>query len=101
METSEVTLPLFKVFDAAKAHAGWLTAKDIADRAEVAGRTARAHASKLVALGIFDVAEVSPGHRYRFSGLARKRNRAMLQRLEAARAVFGLTAPRTDPDVPN
>jgi hypothetical protein len=89
METSEVSLHLFKVFDAVKSHAGWLTAKQIADHSGVAGRTARAHASRLVSLGIFDVAEVFPAHRYRLSALAEKRNKAMFLRLEGARAVFG------------
>ena len=90
METNEISLHLVRVFELAKAHPGWLTAKEIADRAGVAGRTARAHAAKLVQLGIFDVAEVFPGHRYRLSELAVKRNKPMLQRLEAARMVFGL-----------
>jgi DNA-binding IclR family transcriptional regulator len=89
MEMNEISLHLLKVFEAARSHAGWLTAKEIADRSGVAARTARAHASRLVSLGIFDIAEVFPAHRYRFSALAEKRNKAMFQRLENARVVFG------------
>ena len=89
METNEVSIHLLKVFEAAKAHGGWLTAKEIAQRSGVAPRTGRAHANRLVALGIFDVAEVFPGYRYRLSALAENRNRAMLQRLAKARAAFG------------
>ena len=88
METNEISLHLVRVFESARTHSGWLTAKEIADRAGVAGRTARAHSAKLVALGIFDVAEVFPGHRYRLSELAEKRNKAFVQRLEAARLIF-------------
>ena len=88
METSEISFHFLNVFDAAKNHEGWLTSKELARIAGVADRTARAHAARLVSLGLFDLAEVFPGHRYRFSALADKRNKAMITRLDVARNVF-------------
>jgi hypothetical protein len=88
METNEVSLHLVKVFDAAKSHGGWLTSKRLAELSGVAPRTSRAHARRLVDLGMFDLAEVFPGHRYRLSALAEKRNKAMFQRLDNARDAF-------------
>jgi DNA-binding IclR family transcriptional regulator len=88
METSEISLHLLKVFDAVKHHGGWITNAEIAKAAGVAPRTARAHSAKLVSSGLFDLAEVFPAHRYRLSDLAEKRNKAMLNRIDAARAVF-------------
>lgn len=67
---------------------GWATSNEVSTGACVAGRTARAHCQRLVALGLSDVAEVFPSHRYRMSKMAGKRNKAMLQRLEEAAAVF-------------
>ena len=67
----------------------WMTAKEIAEAAQVAPRTARAHCLKLVRLGVLDQAELFPQHRYRFSKLAAKRNVAYLQRLKFAAEVFG------------
>jgi predicted ArsR family transcriptional regulator len=94
METNEISLHLVKVYEAVKSSGGWMTAREIADRSGVAGRTARAHAARLVALGVFDQAEVFPGHRYRVSSLADKRNKAFVQRLTEAKSVFGLEAGR-------
>jgi DNA-binding IclR family transcriptional regulator len=88
METSEISLHLLKVFDAVKTHGGWLTNKEVAKLSGVAPRTARAHTARLVAVGLFDLAEVFPAHRYRLSALADKRNKAMMQRIDAAREVF-------------
>lgn len=89
MEATKISLHLLKVFEAAKANKRWLTAKELASLSNVAHRTARAHAHQLVLLGLFDLAEVFPAHRYRFSELADKHNRAMLNRLEMARETFG------------
>lgn len=67
----------------------WSTAKELADASGIAPRTGRAYALKFVRLGLFDQAEVWPAHRYRWSELASKRNKAYLQRLEHAAYVFG------------
>jgi len=95
METNEVSLHQIKVYLAVKASGNdWITAKDIAERASVAPRTARAHALKLVNLGIFDKAEVFPAHRYRLAEMADKRNKGYALRIEQAMQVFGVFDPR-------
>jgi hypothetical protein len=68
----------------------WITNKELADTAGVAGRTARAHTLKLVRLGILDEAAVFPGHRYRLSGRVDKRNAGYLLRLRSAAEAFGV-----------
>jgi predicted ArsR family transcriptional regulator len=93
METNEVSLHQVKVYLAVKASGkAWITAKEIAERADVAQRTARAHALKLVNLGIFDQAEVFPAHRYRLAEMADKRNKGYALRIEQAMSVFGIAA---------
>jgi hypothetical protein len=92
METSEISLHQVKVYEFALSSRGWVTAKEIAAGAGVAQRTARAHALKFVQLGVFDQAELFPAHRYQLSSLAAKRNKTFIQRLEAAREMFGLPA---------
>lgn len=90
MERNEISVHEVRVYVALKAAGGWLTNTEIAEAAKVAARTARAHTLKLVRLGVLDLAEVFPAHRYRLAELAKKRNTAYVQRLESARAVFGL-----------
>lgn len=53
-------------------------------------RTIRNHANKLASLGILDMAEVFPGHRFRLSEKASKRNAGYLQRLQVAAEVLGV-----------
>lgn len=90
MESNEISLHEARVYSVLKsAKEQWMTAKDAAQKARVAPRTARAHVSKLTKLGLLDVAEVFPGHRYRLSDKASKRNQAYLQRLDNAIEVFG------------
>jgi predicted ArsR family transcriptional regulator len=89
METNEVSLHQLKVFDCVAAATGWVTSKQVTDSVGISGRTVRAHLLKLVNLGLLDQAEVFPGHRYRLSAHAEKRNKAYLQRLDKAREVFG------------
>jgi hypothetical protein len=90
MESNEISLHQAKVFRFVKSQQNWVTAKDIAMATEIAGRTARLHCLKLVQLGIFDQVEVFPAHRYQFSKFAGKRNKAYLQRLEQACAIFSI-----------
>jgi Fic family protein len=90
MESNEISLHQAKVFRFVKSQPDWVTAKAIALATDISGRTARSHCFKLVKLGIFDQAEVFPAHRYQFSKFADKRNKAYLQRLEQACAIFSI-----------
>lgn len=92
-ERSEISLHEVKAYLALKSPGtSWLTAREIAKHAGIAERTARAHALKFVRLGLADQAELHPGHRYRLSDKAGKRNTAYVQRLEAACEIFGVQA---------
>ncbi len=90
MEKNEVSRHEISVFKVLNEADGWLTAADIAERAQVARRTASAHALKLVKLGIVDQAEVYPAHRYRLSEFAAKRNRGYADRLSRAADALGI-----------
>lgn len=92
METNEISLHLLKIFQHVKKSSKWVTSKEVAEATGVAQRTSRAHLLKLVHLGILDQAEVFPAHRYQFSEMADKRNKAFMQRLEKAAEVFEMTA---------
>lgn len=87
-ETSEVSEHLFRVFAFVTKANRWHTAREIAEHSKTAYRTARAHCYRLVKAGIFDQAEVFPGHRYRISENASKRNKGFMQRLEQAKEFF-------------
>lgn len=89
METSEISLHQLKVFLTVRDAGRWVTNKEIAVASGVALRTASLHTLRFVNLGIFDQAEVFPAHHYKLSELADKRNKAMFERLEKAREVFG------------
>lgn len=91
MERSEVSRHEVAVYSALMKATTWLSSKEIADRAGVSPRTARAHALKLVRLGLLDQAEIFPGHRYRLSEHADKRNRGYVDRLAKAAEVLGLS----------
>jgi hypothetical protein len=91
METNEISEHLYRIYAFVRDAEKWVTAKDIAKGAQVGDRTARAHALKLVKSGVFDQAEIFPGHRYRISEKADKRNRGFVQRLEKVGEVLGLS----------
>lgn len=90
METNEISAHLFRVYSYVKGSGKWVTSTEVSNHASVAPRTARAHCLRLVQLGIFDQAEVFPSHKYRFSDMAEKRNKAMITRLEKAQEVFAI-----------
>lgn len=90
METNEISVHQARIFSTLKGNAGWMTADEVAEAAKVAGRTARAHLLRFVQAGIADQAEVFPSHRYRFSGLADKRHKTFVERIERACEIFGL-----------
>lgn len=92
IERNEVSIHEVRVFLALHSRPDeWLTNKEIADAAKVAGRTARMHTLRFVRLGLLEQAEVFPAHRYRWSEKAEKRNVAYSQRLYRAAEVFQLT----------
>ncbi len=95
MERSEVSIHEIRVFNVFRANPGrWMSNHDVAAKTEgIAHRTVRAHTGKLVKAGILDQAEVFPGHRYRLSEMAAKRNPAYTRRLEQAASVFGEPEP--------
>lgn len=90
MERSEVSAHEVRVWAVLCACKVWLTNDEIAQAAQVAPRTARHHTKRLKDLGLVDVADVFPGHRYRASEFAGKRNAAYVQRLAQAAEVLGL-----------
>lgn len=91
METNEISIQEAKTFRALKACTSWITSKQLTEAiGEAAPRSVRLYLSKFVKLGLADLAEVWPGHRYRYSEKAGKRNAAYLQRLEKALEVFGI-----------
>jgi hypothetical protein len=90
MEGNEISLHQARIYAFLKGSSKWVTAHEIAAGAHVAARTARAHALNMVKLLVLDQAEVFPGHRYRLSSMARKRNQTYLKRLEEAIEIFGL-----------
>jgi hypothetical protein len=96
VEHAEISSHQVRVFRFVRDAKRWVTSREIVVGARVAPRTAREHAYRLVALGILDQAEVFPGHRYRFSAQADKRNKAYLLRLAEAEAIFNEYELTTD-----
>ena len=90
-ETNEISLHAVRVYRVLK-ESRWLSAQEIAALANIGRRTARAYAKRFTDLGIVDVAELWPGHRYRLSASAAKRNHGFLQRLEQASEILGQAA---------
>lgn len=92
MEHNEVSPHEVKVFLAlSTAPSEWLSNRDIAARVKgVTLRTVRAHTYKLVKLGLVDQAELFPGHRFRVSDKAEKRNKTYTQRIMQAAEIMGL-----------
>lgn len=87
MEQSEVSEHEVRVYRALCGER-WLTTAEVSEVAKVAPRTARHHCKRLHDLGLVDMAEVFPGHRYRASAHAKKRNAAYVRRLERASEVM-------------
>ena len=89
-EKNEISAHEVRVHQAVISAGTWVTSKYVAEAAGVAARTARQHLFRLVNLGIIDQEEVFPGHRYRASEFAEKRNKTYVQRLARAKEVLGL-----------
>lgn len=91
MERNEVSIHEARLFVSLRKKARqWISSKEAAESSGISPRTARAHLLKFVKLGIVDVAETFPGHRYKMSEKADKRNQAYLMRLKGTAEVFGL-----------
>jgi hypothetical protein len=91
IEISAHEANIYGVFLASRGR--WFTAKEIAEAAAVADRTARMHCRRFADLGIVDHAAVFPGHRYRLAESG-EWNADYLRRLDHACAVFGLSKQR-------
>ena len=91
IETNEISIQQARAFRFLQQAKGkWITARELAKGADVAERSARMYAKRFVDLGIADQAELFPGHRYRLSTVATKRNVGYMKRIEAACEVFGI-----------
>jgi hypothetical protein len=97
-ETNEISIHEIRVFAAVSSAQDWVTSKQVASQAAVAGRTARLHLLKLTRLGLLDGAAVFPCHRYKAAEKADKRNFAYLQRITQAAEVFGVRLPANATD---
>jgi DNA-binding transcriptional ArsR family regulator len=88
MEQLEVSINQVRVYHHLKTLNTWQTNKEISAALGMSLRNASLHTHRLVGMGICDQVEVFPGHRYRLSDKASKRNLAYLRRLEQAMEVF-------------
>jgi predicted DNA-binding transcriptional regulator len=77
-----------RVYEAVKDDGGWLTAREIGVKADVAARTSRAHAATLSSLGVFDVAKVFGGYRYRIKTELEPMASEYVGQIEAAKRVL-------------
>lgn len=79
-----------RVYEAAKASGGWLTARELAVAADVADRTARAHAAAFAEKGVLEVAKVFGGYRYRIVHKTTGTAQQFVAELESAKHIIGL-----------
>lgn len=77
-----------RVYEAVRLNGGWLTAREIAAKADVADRTARAHAGNLAKSGVFDLAKVFGGFRYRIKTQLSPEAGQYASQIEAAKRVM-------------
>lgn len=68
----------------------WLTSKELAKKAGLNRRTTQKYCRKWTDLGLCDLLEVWPGHMFRLSPRADKRNIAYLKRMRFVQQVLGL-----------
>ena len=91
MESNEISVHEVRIWLALEC-GKWMTNSELAKAARVAERTATNHTRRLVSLGLLDMAELFPGHRFRISDKADKRNSGYFRRLQRAKGVFGLSS---------
>lgn len=89
-EKGEISSHEVKIVEFIKAKAGWVGHKDIVTGTGVKYRTVAHHCLRLVHMGLLDLAEVFPCHRYRYSAMAEKRNKAYVLRLATAKEAMAL-----------
>ena len=89
MEQAEISEHQWKIYACLAKTQRWMTNRELATATGVSLRRVSFHTQNLVKLGILDQAEVYPGHRFRLSTKADKRNTAYLQRLQQAGEIFG------------
>lgn len=65
MLEKQVSEQEIRIYEAVREHGGWLTAREIAVKADVADRAARNYASSLEQHGVFEVVTAFGGHKYR------------------------------------
>jgi DNA-binding IclR family transcriptional regulator len=88
MEQTEISIHQWKVYTCLDQRKGWLSNRNIATITGVSLRNVSLHTKRLVTLGILDQAEVYPGHRFRLSPKANKRNASYFLRLQQASEIF-------------
>jgi hypothetical protein len=84
-----VSVHEIRVVEAVRSTQAWLTAREIAAKADVGNRTARQHASILGMIGVFEVIKVFGGYRYRMEPNRDAVATGYLARLETAKRAFG------------
>lgn len=92
MEKAEISIHQWKIYDCLVKSQTWMSNKDIAQKTGVSLRRVGFHTNNLVQLGILDQAEVYPGHRFKISNRADKRNTGYLRRLVQAGEIFSAVA---------
>ena len=85
---SQVSEHEIRVYEAVRTFGGWMTAREIAVKADVANRTARHHTARLADREIFDVARVFGGFRYRIRTQLSPEAGSYAGRIEAAKRIF-------------
>lgn len=90
MSEDQISAHEIRIYEAAKASGGWMTARELAVSGDVADRTARAHAAAFAQRGVFEVAKVFGGYRYRIANNVEGDARAFVEQLEAAKRILGL-----------
>lgn len=92
MEKAEISIHQIKIYRCLAESHQWMTNKELAQKTGVSLRNVGYHTKRFVDLGICDQAEVYPGHRYRLSDKADKRNASYMLRLKQADEVFASIA---------
>jgi len=88
MERNEISRHEVSVYQVLLSAQRWMSNKEIGSHLKLSPRTIRSHTLRFVRMGLVDQMEVFPGHRYRWSEKAEKRNLSYLQRLKQAMEVF-------------
>lgn len=88
MSLNQISIHEVRAYEAVRLNDGWLTAREIAAKADIANRTARQHAAELAVQGVFDVARVFGGYRYRIKTQLDPAASAYVSQIEAAKRIL-------------